>query len=58
MLTKTMAKTELLYPKNIGAYVAKEYSAPRTIGKIKILWEVLELPAKGAFIYDVRFLGR
>ena len=46
-----MAKTELLYLKNVGAYVAmdftwNEYSAPMAIEKIKILGAILELPAK------------
>ena len=46
-----MAKTEIIYPKNVRAKVAMditldEYSAPRTIEKMKILGAVLELPAK------------
>ena len=47
----TMAETELLYPKNVGAKVAmdltyNEYSTPMAIEKLKILGAVLELPAK------------
>ena len=46
-----MAKTEIIYPKNVGALVAKnftydELSAFMAIEKIKILVAVLELPAK------------
>ena len=46
-----MAKTEMIYPKNVRAKVAMyftsdKYSAPRTIEKMKILGAVLELPAK------------
>ena len=46
-----MAKTEVIYPKNVGASVAmnftqNELSASMAIEKIKILGGVLELPAK------------
>ena len=44
----TLAKTEIIYPKNVGAQIAMDftqdkYSAPRTIEKMKILGAVLEL---------------
>ena len=47
----TLAKTKIIYPKNVRAKVAiyftyDEYSAPMAIEKIKILGAVLELPAK------------
>ena len=47
----TWAKTEIIYPKNVGALVAMNftydtYSAPRKIEKMKILGALLELPAK------------
>ena len=47
---RTLAKTEIIYPKNVGALVAMDftsdkYSAPRTIEKMKILGALLELPA-------------
>ena len=47
----TLAKTEIIYTKNVRAKVAMDftydkYSAPRTIEKMKILGAVLELPAK------------
>ena len=47
----TLAKTEIIYPKNVGALVAMnftkdKYLAPRTIEKMKILGALLELPAK------------
>ena len=47
----TLAKTKIIYPKNVGASVAMnftqdKYSAPMAIEKIKILGAVLELPAK------------
>ena len=47
----TLAKTEIIYPKNVGALVAMiftldRYSAPRKIEKTKILGALLELPAK------------
>ena len=47
----TLAKTEIIYPKNVGTLVAMnftsdKYSAPRTIEEIKILGAVLEPPAK------------
>ena len=47
----TLAKTEIIYPKNVRAKVAMDftldkYSAPMTIEKMKILGAVLELPAK------------
>ena len=47
----TLAKTEIIYPKNVGALVAMnftldKYSAPRKIEKMKILGAFLELPAK------------
>ena len=47
----TLAKTEIIYPKNVGASVAMnftqdKYSAPMAIEKIKILVAILELPAK------------
>ena len=47
----TLAKTEIIYPKNVGALVAMnftsdKYSAPRAIEKMKILGALLELPAK------------
>ena len=46
-----MAKTEMIYPKNVRAKIVMDftydkYSAPRTIEKMKILGDVLELPAK------------
>ena len=50
--TVTLAKTEIIYPKNVRAKVAMDftykdkYSAPMTIERIKILGEVLELPDK------------
>ena len=42
-----MAKTEVIYPKNVGASVAMNftYSAPMAFEKIKTLGAVLELPA-------------
>ena len=47
----TLAKTEIIYPKNVGTLVAMnftqdKYSAPRTIEKIKVLGADLELLAK------------
>ena len=50
-LQVTLAKTEIVYPKNVGASVAMnftqdKYSAPMAIEKIKVLGAVLELPAK------------
>jgi hypothetical protein len=47
----TLLKTKILYPKNVRAKVAMDftsdkYSAPMAIKKIKILGAVLELPAK------------
>ena len=46
-----MAKSEIIYPKNVGALAAMnftqdKYSAPMAIEKIKILGALLELPAK------------
>ena len=50
-LLTTLAKTEIIYPKNVVASVAMnfsqdKYSAPMGIEKIKILGAILELPAK------------
>ena len=47
----TLAKTEMIYPKNVRAKVAMDftenkYSASMAIEKIKILGAVLKLPAK------------
>ena len=47
----TLANTEIIYPKNVGALVAMnftsdKYSAPRAIEKMKILGALLELPAE------------
>ena len=47
----TMAKTEIIYPKNVGASVAMNFTknelwASMAIEKIKILGALLELPAK------------
>ena len=47
----TLAITEIIYPKNMGALVAMnftldKYSALRTIEKMKILGALLEIPAK------------
>ena len=47
----TLAKTKMIYPKNLRAKVAMDftsvkYSAPMAIEKNKILGVVLELPAK------------
>ena len=47
----TLAKTEIIYPKNVGALVVmkftqNELSAPIAIEKIKIPGALLELPAK------------
>ena len=47
----TLARTEIIYPKNVGTLVAMnftqdKYSAPRAIEKMKILGALLELPAK------------
>jgi hypothetical protein len=47
----TLAKTEIIYPKKVGALVAmnftyNEYSASMAIEKMKILGAILELPAK------------
>ena len=46
-----LVKTKKIYPKNVRAKVAMDftldkYSAPMAIEKIKILGAVLELPAK------------
>ena len=46
----TLAKTKMIYPKNLRAKVAMDftsvkYSAPMAIEKIKILGAFLELPA-------------
>ena len=48
-----MAKTEIIYPKNVGASVAMNFTknglsalGPIAIDKIKILGAVLQLPAK------------
>ena len=46
----TLAKTEIIHPKNVGASVAMiftsdKYSAPMAIEKIKILGANLELPS-------------
>ena len=50
-IANTMAMTEVIYPKNVGASVAMNFtknglSAHMAIEKIKILEAVLELPAK------------
>ena len=50
-IANTMAMTEMIYPKIVGASVAMNFtknglSAPMAIEKIKILGAVLELPAK------------
>ena len=42
-LLGTLAKTEIIYPKNVRAKVAMDftsdkYPTPRTIEKMKILW--------------------
>ena len=47
----TLAKTEIIYPKNVRAKVAMDftydkYSAPKAIENIKILGALSELPAK------------
>ena len=43
----TLAKTKIIYPKNVWAKVAMDkYLAPSTIEKMKILEAILELPAK------------
>ena len=47
----TLAKAEIIYPKNVGALVVmkftqNELSAPIAIEKIKNLGALLELPAK------------
>ena len=47
----TLAKTEMIYPKNVRAkeavgFTQNKYLALRTIEKMKILGAVLELPAK------------
>ena len=47
----TLAKTEIIQPKNVGAKAAmdftqEKYSAPMPIEKIKILGALLQLPAK------------
>ena len=49
-LLGTLAKTEIIYPKNVRAKVAMDftsdkYATPRTIEKMKILGAVLKLPA-------------
>ena len=46
----TLAKTEIIYPKNVEAQVAMDFTedknpTPRTIEKMKIMGAVLELPA-------------
>ena len=51
MVKITLAKTEIIYPINVGALVAMnftqdKYSAPRAIEKMKILGALFELPAK------------
>ena len=51
MTDLTLAKTEIIYPKNVRAkevmdFTQDKYSAPMAIDKIKILGAVLELPAK------------
>ena len=50
-ICNTLAKTEIIYPINVGALVAMnftqdKYPAPRKIEKMKILGALLELPAK------------
>ena len=50
-LLENIAKTKIMYPKNVRAKVAiditeDEYSAPMAIEKIKILGALLELSAK------------
>ena len=51
IVVTTLTKTEIIYPKNVDAqgamdFTQDKYSAPRTIEKMKILGAVLELPAK------------